>query len=323
MEEVNQTGGLGRTESSGLVFRQLEIFHAIMTTGSVNAASRLLNVSQPSLSRSLQRLEDQLGLPLFHRHRKRLLPSEEARRLFGEVDPIIAQMRALTDSIAHVIEGQTSLFRFAHTQSVGRQLVSHAIRLMKTRQPELKVFLDALPRMQHVDYLLGGKGECLVSLALLDHPLLVSRVIARAPLVAAFSADHPLATLDMLRASDLAGVDLISFEHDGPHFAAISTFLADAPTLPREVAFIRFADAGISLAYQGVGVALLDSFTLAGNLPDGLVTRPLENAPEFIARLYWNGERPGSRFVQAFGDALVRAVALYPDLTPVKEPSDD
>jgi len=52
---------LGCSETSGLISRQLEIFHAIMATGSVSAAPRLLNVSQPSLSRSLQRLEDQLG----------------------------------------------------------------------------------------------------------------------------------------------------------------------------------------------------------------------------------------------------------------------
>lgn len=321
MEEMTP-GGLGRTETSGLVFRQLEIFHAIMSTGSINAASRLLNVSQPSLSRSLQRLEDQLGLPLFHRHRKRLLPSEEAKRLFDEVDPIITQMRALTGSLSHVIEGQTSLFRFAHTQSVGRQLVPHAIRVMTAHQPELKVFLDALPRMQHIDYLLSGKGECLVSLATLDHPLLVSRCIARAPLVAAMSADHPLAAHDLLRPEDLAGVDVIGFEHDGPHYAATAQFRDGHPP-PRVVAFIRFADAGIALARQGVGVALLDGFTTAGDLPEGLVLRALQDAPSFTARLYWNGERPGSRFVQTFGDALINAVSLYPELTLVPENCDD
>lgn len=320
MEEVTAAGGLGRAETSGLVFRQLEIFHAIMTTGSVSGASRLLNVSQPSLSRSLQRLEDQLGLPLFQRHRKRLLPSQEAKRLFAEVDPIIAQMRALTGSLAHVIEGQTSLFRFAHTQSVGRQLVPLAIRLMKARQPEVKVFLDALPRMQHVDYLLSGKGECLVSLAVLDHPLLVSRPIASAPLVAAMSAEHPLAARDVLRPEDLSGIDIIGFEHDGPHFEMIGRFLGpQVPRPPREVAFIRFADAGIALAHQGVGVALLDGFTTAGDLPEGLVLRPLHNAPHFTARLYWNGERPGSRFVKAFEAALSRAVHAYPELTPLAE----
>lgn len=317
MEEVSSAGGLGRAETSGLVFRQLEIFHAIMSTGSVNAASRLLRVSQPSLSRSLRRLEDQLGLPLFLRHQKRLLPSEEARRLFDEVDPIIAQMRALTGSIVHVVEGQTSLFRFAHTQSVGRQLVPSAIRLMKAKVPELKVFLDALPRMQHVDYLLSGKGECLVSLARLDHPLLIGRDIAHAPLVAVMSEDHLLAAHDKLRPQDFAGVEIIGFEHDGPHSEAIGRFLRGQAEQPRHVAYIRFADAGVALASQGVGVALLDRFTAAGKLPEGTVLRPLENPPRFTARLYRSGERPGSRFVEAFGDALIEAVRLYLGLAPI------
>ena len=281
--------------------------------------SRFLNVSQPSLSRSLQRLEDQLGLPLFHRHRKRLLPSAEARRLFDEVDPIIARMRALTMSIAHVIEGPTSLFRFAHTQSVGRHLVSHAVGLTTAQQTELKVFPDALPRMKHEDYLLGGKGECLVTLARLDHPSLVSRDIARTPLVAVLRADHPLAALDRLHPQDFSGIEVIAFEHDGPHLEASGRFLdrQSRPPPPREVAYIRFADAGVAPAAQGGGVALLDGFTTAGEMPAGLVLRRLAEAPRFTARLYWNGERPGSRFVQTFGDALVRAVVLYPGLTPI------
>jgi DNA-binding transcriptional LysR family regulator len=173
--------------------------------------------------------------------------------------------------------------------------------------------------MQHVDYLLSGKGECLVSLADLDHPLLECRNIARAPLVAAMAQEHPLAARAVLHPEDFAEVDIIGFEHDGPHFEAIGQFFANQATRPREIAYIRFADAGIALAREGVGVALLDGFTTAGTLPDGLALRPLQAAPLFTARLYWNGERPGSRFVKAFGDALIRAAALYEELIPITE----
>lgn len=299
------------SRTTGVPFRQLEIFHAVMTTHSVSAASRLLAVSQPSVSRTLKRLEDQLKVPLFHRHRRRLVPTTEATRLFADVDAVIARVHALTGSIARIAGGHTSLFRFGATQSVGRFFVPRAIRILTDRHPALQVFLDALLRVQHVDYLVSSQGECIVTLAEVDHPLIASRVLGTAPLVAMLPARHPLRTRDRLRAADLAEVDLIGFEHSGPHSLALGAFFAGQPA-PRYRAYVRFADAAVALAAQGVGVALVDAFTTHGLDDPHLVRRPLVDAPTFTARLYWNGERPTSRLVGAFGDAFVAALGERP-----------
>ena len=96
---------VGRTPAAPrLAFRQLEVFHAIMETGSMSAASRMLGTTQPSLSRSLQRLEDQLRVVLFQRHRKRLVPTDEARRLYDVVSPAIHQIRAISDSAVTIAD---------------------------------------------------------------------------------------------------------------------------------------------------------------------------------------------------------------------------
>lgn len=292
----------------GLLYRQLEIFHAIMTTHSVSAASRLLRVSQPSLSRSLRRLEDQLKTPLFVRHRKRLVPTGEAVRLFQELDPVITQMRALSGSVARIIEGQPSLFRFGFTQSVGRVLVPRALQAMKAKSPQLRVFLDGLLRVQHMDYLIRGQGECIVTLAEIDHPLAMGRIIASAPLVALLPRNHPLASKDRLAPADFARTEIIAFEHNGPHSIAIDSFFAATDTAPNVCAYVRFADIAVALAAQNVGMALVDDFTVQDVVPEGLVKRRLVGAPQFTARLYWNGERPGSRHVDQLGDALIAAM---------------
>ena len=170
MEEVDAghaartASGSAQTPAPDLPFRQLEIFHGIMETGSVSAASRMLGISQPSLSRSLQRLEDQLRLKLFRRHHKRLISTSEAHRLFEVVVPAIHQMRAIKDSAFNIAEGQTSLFRFAATQSVVRVLVPRAIRAMRKTEPDTRIFLDAITRGQHTEYLLSAQVECILSL---------------------------------------------------------------------------------------------------------------------------------------------------------------
>ena len=53
-------------------FRQIEVFHAVYTHGSISAAARALGVSQPSVSKTLRHAEDSLGFPLFQLARGRL-----------------------------------------------------------------------------------------------------------------------------------------------------------------------------------------------------------------------------------------------------------
>ena len=150
--------------TGSLPFRQLEVFHAIISTGSVTAAARLLNVSQPSLSRSLRRLESRLCVSLFERSRQRLQPTAEAMRLFTEVEGVMRQIRVLSVSVDRILEGESALFRFGATASVGRSLAPRAVRLLTQETPALRVFFDAVTRDQFQDYLLTGRGECGITL---------------------------------------------------------------------------------------------------------------------------------------------------------------
>ena len=59
-------------------FRQIEVFHAVYTHGSISAAARALGVSQPSVSKTLRHAEDSLGFRLFQLARGRLVPTETA-----------------------------------------------------------------------------------------------------------------------------------------------------------------------------------------------------------------------------------------------------
>ncbi len=62
--------------------RQMEVFHAIMRSGSVTGAARQLNVSQPAISATLRHCEAQLGMKLFERAGSGLQPTPEAHAIF-------------------------------------------------------------------------------------------------------------------------------------------------------------------------------------------------------------------------------------------------
>ena len=68
--------------------RQLEVFRAVVETGTTKGAAHLLNISQPAVSTMIQHTEDQLGIELFDRVRGRLAPTEEALSIYAESSPI-------------------------------------------------------------------------------------------------------------------------------------------------------------------------------------------------------------------------------------------
>ena len=63
--------------------RHIEVFNSIYKTGSVTAAAKLLNVSQPSVSKVLAHAEQQLGFRLFERIKMKLVPTPEANILLN------------------------------------------------------------------------------------------------------------------------------------------------------------------------------------------------------------------------------------------------
>ena len=70
----------------GLNPRQVEAFRAVVLTGGVGMAAKLINVTQPAVSRMIRDLQQQLGLTLFERRGTGLVPTSEALSLYAEVE---------------------------------------------------------------------------------------------------------------------------------------------------------------------------------------------------------------------------------------------
>lgn len=92
--------------------RHLEIFHAVMTCGTLSRAAESLNISQPAASKALKNAEQKLGFKLFQRVRGKLLPSSEALMLFEKAQNIyqdLDNLRLLADNLARDPRAKMSL----------------------------------------------------------------------------------------------------------------------------------------------------------------------------------------------------------------------
>src|SRR5690348_6536755 len=115
--------------------RYIELFHAVLTTGSLTGAARLLNISQPAASNALQHAEDQLGFALFSRVHGRLQPTEQALLLRDPIEKIIQQLHELKRVTTNIGQPESSPLRVTCAPALAQTLVPDGTALLRKAFP--------------------------------------------------------------------------------------------------------------------------------------------------------------------------------------------
>jgi DNA-binding transcriptional LysR family regulator len=301
----------GSRERRKLSLRQIEVFRAVMISGSINGASQMLSVSQPSLSRVVKRTEDILGFNLFERVKGRLIPTKEAGALLTMVGRVYQQLDELSDAVERMTKGDDGFFRFGTTGSPGRCLVPAAVANLHRDMPKLTYQVDVLLIDQIIDYLLFQRGECVVSIFPVRHPLVQSKALGHGSLVGLVPLDHPLAKRRQVSAGELAKEFLISFEPETPHGAIVSELFRSARLAPRIGIRIRHIETAIGLVANGVGIAVVDEFAVAdaATLPFSVVR--IKGGPRIHIYLSWKREVVRSHFFKRLEGALSNGLRKF------------
>src|SRR6202044_555725 len=92
-------------EFAMLTLRQIEVIRAVMLTGTIAGAARLLNVAAPGLSRLMKHTEDSLGAKLFSRRGGRFVPAPEARSIFTQINDLHRNLENLQFAIGALDRG--------------------------------------------------------------------------------------------------------------------------------------------------------------------------------------------------------------------------
>ena len=272
-----------RAQAIPLNLRQIEVFHAIMVSGSLSDAGRMLCVSQPAVSRVLATTESRLKFLLFERVRGRLHATPEARRLFSEVEPIMAGVGHFNRVARGLAEGEGDEGRLSivSSPSYSEWLVPRAIERFRALHPDVHIAYRPLPFDTLLPHMLLGRADlCISSMAPPVGAELVARDIGEGEIMCAVPRGHALAALGVIRAGDLRGQTLIGYGRDTPFGELTGRFLEGV--VPRIE--IRSTPEALALVRQGVGVALVESFGFSAQVSDVVVLRAI--APAVLHKIY-------------------------------------
>jgi DNA-binding transcriptional LysR family regulator len=247
-----------------LTLRQIEVIRAIMVTGTVGAAARLLHVSAPGVSRAMKHAEGVLGLKLFYKKHGRYTPTREAGDIFTQINSVYDKVEDLQFVIDRLKKGADSELKVGSVPSLSTVMVPRAIADVRRRFPSLLIDVDVLKIEEAIDYLLLGKGEAVAISYKLDHPMLTFEPLAVGRLKCIVPEGHPLARRKTVPARDIVKYPLIGIDPNDPYGRIIAGIFASHSLAYSVTIRARFGSTVCALVTNGLGIAIIDEFTLAG-----------------------------------------------------------
>lgn len=180
----------------------LEYFLEVVRTGSVNEASRRLLVAGSAISRQIGKLEQEIGVPLFERRPRGMVPSEAgallaayARRAALETDQVLAEIRGRGRLGATV--------RVASSQGAAQEFLPHAMAVFRKENPGTTFQMPVVSPSLATQMVQDGSVDLAVTFSLAPTPDVRVIHAQRAPIQAMVRSDHPLAQRDEIHLHEL------------------------------------------------------------------------------------------------------------------------
>jgi DNA-binding transcriptional LysR family regulator len=118
---------------------KLRVFHAVAEAGSFTHAGELLGLSQSAVSRQISGLEETLGAPLFHRHARGLILTEQGELLYKTVRDVFAKLAMAQAMISEAKERPKGPLRITTTVGFGSAWLAPRMRQFVELYPEIIV----------------------------------------------------------------------------------------------------------------------------------------------------------------------------------------
>lgn len=287
-----------------LTLRQIEVIRAIMVAGTVNGAAELLNVSAPGVSRVMKHAENQLGIRLFARRHGRFIPTPEAQSVFGQVNAVFEKVEDLQYAIDMLKKGVSTVLSFGSVPSISQYILPRAVTRLRGKFPELKMEINVLKIEEAINYLLLKKGELVAMSYKIDHPGLKSHPLSEGSLVAIVPEGHELARSNEVSLATLATFPLIGIDPNDPYGRIMASAFRER-ALDFDLAIqARFAQTVYALVRQGLGVAVIDEFSVCGRDLPGVVRLPIAEPTQFRTYAVVSADEPLSIFAKDLIDYL-------------------
>jgi DNA-binding transcriptional LysR family regulator len=195
-------------------------------------------------------------------------------------------------------------------------MVPRAVAGLRQRFPDLALDVNILRLEEAIDYLLLGRGEVVAMSSRLDHPLVSFEPLATGRLLCIVPEASRLAGRKLISPAEMAQHPLIGIDPKDPYGAIMAGMFAQAGADYTVTIKARFGTTVCSLVAAGLGIAIIDEFTVAHGKVPGVATVEIDAASEFRTYAARRSDVPLSAFAESFVELLRAEMAGAGRQTP-------
>jgi DNA-binding transcriptional LysR family regulator len=264
-----------------LELRHLRCLVAIVDSGTFTDAAIELGISQAAVSRNLMALEQVLGVRLLHRTSRSITPTTAGVHVLAQARQILA---ATGNLVAEATTGHTTL-RIGHAWSAMGRHTREFQRRWAARYPGVELHLI------RTNSPTGGLAEGLCDIAVLrtaaGSKRFASAIVGHERRYCALAADDPWARRRSIRMAEIPQRTLLIDRRTG----TTTPDLWPAASQPR-IRDTRDIDDWLAIVAAGGGIGITPEGTTAQYRRDGIVFRPLRDAPPITVQMIWRRQDP-------------------------------
>lgn len=293
-------------------FRQVRAFLALVEHLKFTRAAQELNVSQPTLTVQINQLEEQLGIRLFDRNKRRVELTPAGRNILPLMERLAMNMDEILLAATDLTYARRGIVKIAALPSVAASFLPRAIMFFREQNPGIEISvwdvvgedIIKLVKAEEVDFGIGTRISS-------DRSIKVEDYVSDS-LCAFFPVDHPLANAaPVLQISDLASYPLVLTRKNSTVRVLFERSMEREGCEVSVVMEANYMSTALSMVRAGVGVAILPTSAVeAGNMT-GLAFK-LVDAPWFNRRV--GIIRKAERSLQPVAKRFIETMYNMPDL---------
>ncbi|MFZ7093959.1 LysR family transcriptional regulator [Primorskyibacter sp. 2E233] len=281
--------------------RQLEVFRATILNGTLSAAARSLNMTQPTVSRMLADLEHSLNFPLFLRRKGRVVPTPEGMEFYQRLDDVFSAFVQLRHAADDISRNREKELKIVSLPALSASVVPETLARFALNYPDIKAQLITADIPTYFNLARDPSVDICIGNQLGDQPGVEQITLAKVDYVCALPPDHHLTARTIVTADDLNGENVIAllddtnrgFDKHEDLFQSIDT---------RQQFQTQNSGNAYAMVLRGLGIAILEPFSAPFWAANGVAIRPFRPRLSYKYAACYSGKKIRSSAV----DALVK-----------------
>ncbi len=257
--------------------RHLRYFVAVAEAGSLTvAAEQKLRTSQPSLSRQIRNLEDEVGAQLLRRNARGIELTPAGRAFLDHARVVLSQVEAAGEAARRAAHPAKPCFAMGFLTGHELTWMPEALQILRDELPNVDVMISSQYSPLLANALLHGTVDAAFLRRERAVPDLAFRLLVKEPLVVILPSNHRLAALKAISPGDLVGETFVGVADTAPVLrAVIDNYLKRSGMNITPVHEVDHVVMGVSLIASTGGVGLLPAYA-QNFLYSSITSRPLK-----------------------------------------------